>query len=235
LTTDKEWRCPPGTKDVTDLLSTTQVTSHTRSFVIYANTDYAAIRGLDLSWRIPWRYGGLQIEYTFSRATGNNSDPRGGYITAYGQEEVPHNAYDLDFDQRHDFVLNLQQRGWEEIWRPLGSLTCNLLFHAASGLPYTPWTDPGVRVPRNSARMPWRLNLDARLNYRFRVGTVAGSVFLQGTNLTDHENVLTVYPRTGRPFESNFHSGVGVTPDSDHNPAHVGAPPTLTLGMQWEL
>lgn len=221
-------------KDVTNLLSTRLLTTHATRFVVYDNTDYASIRGVDLSGELPWKGGVLRLDYTWMLATGNSSDPRDGYISAYQMEEVPHNEFPLDFDQRHDIVLQLGQHEFGALHPLLQGFHGSLLWHAASGLPYTPYEE-GLEIPQNSARMPWRIDLGFQFGKRFR--TPAGQLewFVRGTNLLDRRNVLYVFARTGKPFNSNFSGGVDVSPDSDHNPAHVSVPRQIKTGLIWEF
>jgi outer membrane receptor protein involved in Fe transport len=221
-------------KDITDLLSTQQVRYLSRQYIVYTNTDYANVKGVDLSFRLRrtgWISGSLG--YSLSVAKGNNSDPLGGYFSAYTQEEIPHQEYYLDFDQRHDVSLNLdiatpsRRRGRFD---PFADIVANLLVAAGSGLPYTPYVDPTVRVPINSGRKPWTFSADIRLRKAFPLGKVKVEGLLEITNITDYQNVLYVYARTGKPFDPGF-SGVGTSEDANHNPARIGPPRMIKAGF----
>ncbi len=221
-------------KDITDLLSTLQVRYMSRQYIVYTNTDYASVKGVDFSLRLR-RMGPISgsLGYSLSVGKGNNSTPLGGYFSAYTKEEVPHQEYYLDFDQRHDFSLNLDLvtpatlRG---IWGLFANITANVLVTAGSGLPYTPYVDPTVRVPINSARKPWTFSADARLRRRFSFGRLRVEGLLEIINLTNHQNVLQVYARTGKPFDPGF-SGVGTSEDANHNPARIGPPRMIKAGF----
>lgn len=224
-------------KDIRDLLSTQQIRYLSNQYVVYTNTDYASVRGLDFSVdkRFTSGFGG-SLSYSLSVAKGNNSQPLGGFFSAYEQEEVPHQEFFLDFDQRHDVSVNLYVRTTPQSGpvfmgrHPLANVNANLLVNAGSGLPYTPFVDPTIRVEINSARMPWTYSVDLRVKKRFNIGPAALTGFFEVTNLTDHQNVLVVYSRTGKPFDPGF-AGVGTSLDANHNPAHVGPGRELRLGV----
>ncbi len=97
-------------------------------------------------------------------------------------------------------------------------------------MPYTPYVDPTIRVDINSARKPWTYSADLRVKKRFSIGLAALTGFFEVTNLTDHQNVLYVYSRTGKAFDPGF-AGVGTSADANHNPAHVGPGREIKLGV----
>jgi len=224
-------------KDIRDLLSTLQIRYLSNQYVVYTNTDYASVRGIDFSVdkRFVGGFGG-SLSYSLSVAKGNNSQPLGGFFSAYVQEEVPHQEFFLDFDQRHDLSVNLYLRtppksGPTFLGMHLfANVNANFLVNAGSGLPYTPYVDPTIRVDINSARKPWTYSADLRVKKRFTIGPAAFTGFFEVTNLTDHQNVLYVYSRTGKPFDPGF-AGVGTSPDANYNPSHVGPGREIKLGV----
>ena len=224
-------------KDIRDLLSTQQIRYLSNQYVVYTNTDYASVRGVDFSMdkRFSGGFGG-SLSYSLSVAKGNNSQPLGGFFSAYEQEEVPHQEFFLDFDQRHDLSVNIYFRtppksGSVIFGRhPFANINANLLVNTGSGLPYTPYVDPTIRVDINSARKPWTYSADLRVKKRFSISSAAFTGFFEVTNLTDHQNVLYVYSRTGKPFDPGF-AGVGTSADANHNPAHVGPGREIKLGV----
>ena len=224
-------------KDIRDLLSTYEIRHLANPYVIFTNTDYASVKGVDFS--IQKRFGGYlsgSFNYSLSVAKGNNSNPISGYFSAYTEEEVPHQEYYLDFDQRHDIALNLSIRIPRKVGPSLGSfyplsrLNGNILVNAGSGLPYTPYVDPTFRVIPNSARKPWTLTVDLRLKKYVDWDPLQLTIFLEVLNLTDYENVLYVYSRTGDPFDPGF-AGVGTSLDANLNPAHIGPRRSVKLGL----
>jgi outer membrane receptor protein involved in Fe transport len=226
-------------KDISDLLSTLQVSYLSQDYVVYYNSDYASVKGIDLSLRKKYsQYISASIDYTYLVAKGNNSQPLGGYVSAYEQEEIPHQEYFLDFDQRHDFAINLNlfipRNQGPEIgkFKPLSDVNLNVLIQAESGLPYTPYVDPTLRVEINSARKPWTSTVDVRLLKKITISKITTGVFLTVTNLFDRQNVVQVYSRTGKPFDTGMANLVGTSPDADHNPTHVGPPRIIKAGIQ---
>ena len=237
LSTDVALELTLWSKDIRDLLSTQQIRYLSNQYVVYTNTDYASVRGVDFSVdkRFSGGFGG-SLSYSLSVAKGNNSQPLGGFFSAYEQEEVPHQEFFLDFDQRHDLSVNIYFRtppkSGSVIFgkHPFANINANLLVNAGSGLPYTPYVDPTIRVDINSARKPWTYSADLRVKKRFSISSAAFTGFFEVTNLTDHQNVLYVYSRTGKPFDPGF-AGVGTSADANHNPAHVGPGREIKLGV----
>ena len=219
-------------KDINDLLSTLHVSYLSQDYVVFFNSDYASVQGIDITFNKRYsNYFSGSIDYTYMVAKGNNSDPLGGFIDAFTQEEVPHREYFLDFDQRHSFALNLNffipdKHGL------LSDFNLNLIFRASSGLPYTPYVDPTVRIDVNSGRKPWISTFDFRAQKLITFGGVSTAFFLEVTNLFDTQNVSFVYSRTGKPFDNGQPGLVGSSPDANYNPAHVGPPRIIKLGAQ---
>ena len=219
-------------KDITDLLSTVQVSYLSKDYVVYYNSDYASVKGVDLTLmkRFSDFFSG-SIDYSYMIAKGNNSQPLGGYFSAFTEEEIPHQEYFLDFDQRHNFATNFSFYIPQD-YGILSDLNFNFIFRASSGLPYTPYVDPTVRIDINSARKPWTSTLDFRLQKQFPFSFISFAWFLEVTNLFNNENVLFVYSRTGKPYDNGQPGLVGSSPDANYNPAHVGPPRTITTGLQ---
>ena len=165
------------------------------------------------------------------------SSPIGGYFSAYTNEEIPHKEYYLSFDQRHDLACNLLVRTGKKdgpvFWGlyPFANLNANLLVNVASGLPYTPFVDPTIRVEVNSARKPWTYSLDLRVKKQVTLGKTQPSLFFEVMNLTDHDNILVVNNRTGKPFDQGLSGLVGSNNDSNLNPAKLGPGRTIKMGF----
>jgi outer membrane receptor protein involved in Fe transport len=229
-------------KDITDLLSTLQISYLSQDYVVFFNSDYASVKGVDLTLRK--RYGDYfsgSIDYSYMIAKGNNSQPLGGYFDAFTDEEVPHREYFLDFDQRHKVAINLnfyvpESGGFDVLgMNLLSNFNLNLIIRANSGLPYTPYVDPTVRIDVNSGRKPWTSTVDLRAIKTIPFAGVAVAVFLEVTNLFDTENVVFVYSRTGKPFDTGQPGLVGSSPDANHNPTHIGPPRIIKMGVQFIL
>jgi outer membrane receptor protein involved in Fe transport len=226
-------------KDITDLLSTLQVSYLSQDYVVFYNSDYASVKGIDLTlYKRYSNYFSGSIDYTYMVAKGNNSQPLGGYLDAFAGEEIPHQEYYLDFDQRHKIALNLNfnipnNSGLDIFGMDLlSNFNMNILVKANSGLPYTPYVDPTVRIDINSGRKPWTSTVDLRAVKTIPFGALSGALVLEITNLFNAENVVYVYSRTGKPFDTGLSGLVGSSPDADHNPTYVGPPRIIKMGFQ---
>jgi outer membrane receptor protein involved in Fe transport len=226
-------------KDITDLLSTLQVSYLSQDYVVFYNSDYASVKGIDLTlYKRYSDYFSGSLDYTYMVAKGNNSQPLGGYFDAFAGEEIPHQEYYLDFDQRHKIAVNLnfnipENSGMDILGIDiLSNFNLNILIKANSGLPYTPYVDPTVRIDVNSGRRPWTSTVDLRAIKTIPFGGVSAAIFLEVTNLMNTENVVFVYSRTGKPFDTGLSGLVGSSPDADHNPVHIGPPRIIKMGVQ---
>jgi hypothetical protein len=130
--------------------------------------------------------------------------------------------------------LNIPRDQGPELFgiKPLSDFNVNVLIQAASGLPYTPYVDPTVRIDVNSARKPWTSTVDLRVSKKVWFSSIAALAFLEIANLFDTENVRNVYSRTGKPFDTGLAGLVGSSPDADHNPSNIGPPRVITAGLQ---
>ena len=84
----------------------------------------------------------------------------------------------------------------------------------------------------NSARKPWTSTVDLRALKTIPLGVMSLGLFLEITNLFNTENVVYVYSRTGKPFDTGLSGLVGSSPDADHNPNYVGPPRIVKMGLQ---
>lgn len=217
-------------KDLRHLLSTRQVIQYTEPFFVFANTDYANVRGVDLSWSRPFQWGRgarLRLDYTWMSARGNGAEPESGVIRAREGAEEEFNEFPLDYEQAHDLSARLSLNLPRE-------LQLELAAQAGSGLPYTPYVDVGVEVPTNSARRPWVLRSDAALRWRHAGRKLRAEAWLAVENLLDRRNVVWVYPATGKPFDDP-RGLIGSTLDALHDPSRVEAPRQLRLGLDLSL
>lgn len=225
-------------KDIRDLLSTQSYQIISIPVVVYTNSDYASVKGVDITLDRQVSKGlNFNVSYTLSSARGNNSTPISGYFSAYEDEEVPHKEYYLDFDQRHDLAINMSistgRRDGPKLLAkyPLSRMNASLLLNVASGLPYTPYVDPTIQVELNSARKPWTYSLDLRVRKELKMGLLKPSIFIEAMNITNHENILVVNSRTGKPFDLGATGLVGSTNDGNLNPAKLGPGRSIKLGM----
>ena len=194
-------------KDYSNMNSTEQVRVGSVTYTTFVNYDYGSARGVDLIFeKRRGRFFTGNIQYTYSVAKGNRSDPWEGYRNSENPLTMPKNEVLQDYDRTHDLSAQLTFRVPKGYGIPLGSYNVfqntmtNLTFVAISGAPYTPILPNDKAGPQNSERMPMyfttnlavRKYLDIPGNNRMVLGLVC-------TNLFNRKNALYVYPRTGDP------------------------------------
>jgi outer membrane receptor protein involved in Fe transport len=227
-------------KDVTDLLATTEVRAYPYHFVVYDNADYASVRGFDLSLHKRFEDNfSASLNYSFSVATGNRSDPTAGYWDAYAQENPPNRETFLDFDRRHDVAFDLNYEFGAGDGPRVGEYPIlertgfNLLLTASSGMPYTPYVGPTVDVDENSARMGWTATVDMELRRALKITPLSATLILQVNNLFDAQNPMRVWSRTGKPWDDGW-EGLFSSYDMQRDPSNVGPPRLIRAGIRLE-
>lgn len=230
-------------KDITNLAASTFKVVFPYDFTVFDNSDYASVRGIDLS--LEKKYGNYIsgiLNYTYSVAKGNESSSRDGYDYYRGADVTlrPNRQYFLAYDRTHDFSLNLIMRlpgdSGPSIFgfRPLADLRFNTLIEVASGLPYTPYIGEeaeNIYVERNSARKPWISTVDLRAQKEFNMPAgvkLAGFVIVK--NLFDRRNVRYVWSRTGKPWDAGPYTSH--TQDYQKDPNNVGPPRQISMGLR---
>jgi len=211
-------------KDVSDLTQIFHVSPAVpTTYDVYANTDYGTIKGLDFSLNMRrTRNISMNLKYSLSYATGTGSYANTQYNIAWQNPDgAPKQTSPLDFDQRHSLigVFDLRMGAGEgpEIGgvRPLENFGLNVVVQMASGTPYTPMeiydgVSPVVAVnpvptgPLNSARLPWTMAIDLKMERAFSVGAYRFTPYVWVRNLLDNENVSGVYEGTGEPNTSGY-------------------------------
>jgi hypothetical protein len=103
----------------------------------------------------------------------------------------------------------------------------NLIFKANSGYPYTPGGRDAGLVIKNSLRQPGQYSIDLLLGKEIKlVDNFRLRIFGEILNLTNHRNILYVYPDTGSPdFTQGNHSIEYMRDPSDYGP-----PRSIRLG-----
>ncbi|MCK5817242.1 MAG: TonB-dependent receptor plug domain-containing protein, partial [Candidatus Marinimicrobia bacterium] len=194
-------------KDYSNMNSTEQVRVGSVTYTTFVNYDYGSARGMDLIFeKRRGKFFTGNIQYTYSVAKGNRSDPWEGYRNGENPLTMPKNEVLQDYDRTHDFSAQLTFRIPKGYGIPIGSYNLfqntmtNLTLVAISGAPYTPILINNQLGPQNSERMPayYTANLAVR-KYIDIIGSGRLVLGLVCTNLFNRENPLYVYPRTGTP------------------------------------
>jgi outer membrane receptor protein involved in Fe transport len=174
---DSEWR---------------RTVSATGDPVVYVNLDYGSVRGIELKLtkRFSHRFQG-GVTYTFSKATGSSSSELQGNAAATGGlDRAPITELPLDWDRNHVISANLY------ISEP-GLWGCNVDWTYSSGAPYTP-VQPRERYQKasliNSERLPGRSTINLKADKRYRIAGQEISLFLEGDNILDRQNIAVLSP-----------------------------------------
>jgi outer membrane receptor protein involved in Fe transport len=160
--------------------------------VVYVNLDYGSVRGVEfkLSKRFSHRFAG-SVTYTFSEATGSSSNElQGANVVSGSMDRAPITELPLDWDRNHVVSANLY------ISEP-GLWGCNIDYSYSSGAPYTPQL-PREREVRaaliNSERLPSRSVVNVKADKRYKIAGQEISLFLEGRNVLDKQNIATISP-----------------------------------------
>ncbi|MFN0014034.1 MAG: carboxypeptidase regulatory-like domain-containing protein [Saprospiraceae bacterium] len=189
----------------------------------YGNSDFGTVKGFTVQYDLRRiQNAELRLAYTlqFADGTGSDANSQRG-LTTRGNIR---NLFPLSFDERHNIQAIFDYRydsgkryngpriGGSDI---LANFGVNLQLAAVSGRPYTARQRPerfggsGTLGSINGSQLPWRLNLDIRVDKTFIFGEgtknpLSLNVYLRVSNLLDTRNVLGVYPVTGSANDDGY-------------------------------
>jgi outer membrane receptor protein involved in Fe transport len=185
----------------------------------YDNIDFGTVKGFTLQYDLRRiQNTELRLAYTlqFADGTGTDQNSQRG-LTSRG---VLRTLYPLGFDERHNINAVLDYRfatgkayngpriGGKDILAAFGA---NFQVFAVSGRPYTANTRPtrfggeNIAGQINGNRLPWRMNVDMRLDKSFALRKNLNlNVYFRVSNLLDRRNVVGVYSVTGSPTDDGF-------------------------------
>lgn len=159
---------------------------------MYVNRDYGNVRGLTIAVERRLADGWqARVDYTYSVAEGNASDPASAYWDALAGREPEKQLVYLNWDQRHTLNASVQ------LQLP-GDFHASIIGQFGSGLPYTPSYAGQQLALENSARKPAQLNVDLRITKEIQIGGAQVRAVLKVYNLFDRRNERQVYTDTGR-------------------------------------
>jgi hypothetical protein len=178
---------------------------------VFANYDNGSVKGMEILYERELRdWWGLRVAYTLQWATASATnafqrpvvDTMAGDTIYPGQSEFP-----LDYDRRHGLTVIGQARAPMGFGprvlgvRPLAQWEGAVIFHYASGLPYTKTSAIGDTLlgPVNAERLPAQSSVDLLLRRPVEVLGVRGSLYLDVRNLLDTRNLVAVRRDTGSP------------------------------------
>ncbi len=194
-------------KDIFGLLTTVDqaVPGFALTVPTYVNGDYASSRGFEVTLIKQFSHGfGGEVNYTYGHTTGTASDPNRALPNQGNLRDQfkPTSEQPLRWDQRHSLsaVLNL---GDERNWR------VTFVYQFGSGFPYTPRERQERRENPslvNSMRLPAISTLSMQGERHFRAWGQSLTVYVQGTNLLDAENIANLQPDLWPPGTINLRS-----------------------------
>lgn len=189
----------------------------------YGNVDFGTVKGF--TWQYDLRRTKnteVRIAYTlqFADGTGSDSESQQG-LTQRGNIRY---LFPLNFDERHNISTTIDYRfdGGKGYNGPivngkkiLADFGVNLLVFTASGRPYTEKFRPtrfgaaGTVGAVNGSRLPWRFNVDLRIDKTFRINPKGKTpldinIYARAANLLNRLNILNVYGSTGSPTDDGF-------------------------------
>ena len=222
-------------RDITGLIGTRYyfpfVDGRYTGYTLYVNEDYANVKGFEFTLDIrPDRYFSGGLTYTYMIAKGSASSETEQYPGTTESTQL----YFLDFDRTHviNATASLQipdGEGPTIFDTPLfQNMDLSFILRASSGAPYTPSGRDVGFVERNSLRQPGIYTIDMIVGKSFYVWeTLEMRIFVEIYNLTDHQNILYVYPDTGDP---DFTFVGGYSEEYMRDPSNYGPPRTIRLG-----
>ncbi len=185
-------------KDVFDLSGVRTVAALPQPYTMYYNVEFARIQGFEATMvKVLDSYWTAQLGYTFQIAKGTAST-----ATAQYQREKPlQQDYYLDQDQRHAVNANLTFAFPSDFaFTPMRDFEVSGVFSYGTGTPYTPTDQRGNQIGlQNSARLPDKYMLNARVSKDFRLGGLGLSLNLDISNVLNTLTINNVHTTTGLP------------------------------------
>ncbi len=189
----------------------------------YGNIDFGTVKGFTFQYDLRRvQNAELRLAYTlqFADGTGSDANSQRG-LTARGNLRT---LFPLSFDERHNiqaifdyrFDTGKRYNGPRIAGKDILALFgVNVQFSAVSGRPYTArqraerFGGSGFLGAINGSRLPWRTNIDLRVDKTFELNQnpkfpLSLNVYLRVANLLNAQNVISVYPVTGSPFDDGY-------------------------------
>jgi outer membrane receptor protein involved in Fe transport len=189
----------------------------------YANVDFGTTKGFTMQYDLR-RSGNVEFRmaYTlqFADGTGSDADSQRG-LTSRGNIRY---LSPLTYDERHNIntIIDYRYGSGKQYNGPvvagkdiLANFGANLSFVTVSGRPFSSAIAPiihgadGFLGSINGSRMPWRTNLDLRLDKSIDLSKASSrdlsmNVYLRVSNILNKKNVVGVYRFTGAPDDDGF-------------------------------
>jgi len=221
---------------------------------VLTNLSYSNVRGLTISLfqrRAPGSLFSSAIDYTFSIAEGNRTEPVEDFFYSEASGKAAETfLVPLDYDRRHVLNTTLSLSDPD-------NFNASTIIRLQSGTPYTPSIPANLSTQlsnfiQNSAVKPFNWSVDFKVEKYFVMDGLKYSIFVQVDNLFDTRNESSVYSNSGKALynantvanPSEFQlirnrlnrGDVGLIPASavDNyyvNPLNVSAPRLVRFGI----
>ncbi len=189
----------------------------------YGNIDYGTVKGFTLQYDLRRiQNTELRLAYTlqFADGTGSDANSQRG-LTSRGNIR---SLFPLNFDERHNIqaIIDYRFDNGKAYNGPrlfgndiLADFGANMQIAAVSGRPYTStiratrFGGEGTSGAINGSRLPWRLNIDLRLDKTWSLTAkdkkpLTINVYFRVSNLLNRLNVIGVYSATGDPKNDGY-------------------------------
>lgn len=189
-------------KDVRDYIFR-QIVVTAKGDVTYealTNLDYSNARGLTVSLyqrRMPGTIFSSSIDYTFSVAEGNRTEPRADFFYSEKSGKSAETfLVPLSFDRTH--ILNTTLNFSETDNYSISTIT-----RMQSGAPYTASIPASLATQlsnfiQNSSAKPFQWSVDLKMEKYLILGDLRYSIFVQVDNVFDTQSEIDVYSNSGK-------------------------------------
>ncbi|MCF8261512.1 MAG: TonB-dependent receptor [Melioribacteraceae bacterium] len=232
-------------KDITNLVGSTYLTVFPYEYTLFDNSNYGGVQGFEISLNKRLSsFWFANINYTYSVAKGNESDPREGFNDYRRASAIrrPKRVFFLDFDRTHTVYGSIGLEFPKEFgpqlfgFNPFENMNINLVVRAASGLPYTP-TKPDesdeLQIEKNSGRMPSTEQVDLRISKNIQFSDLRFTLFGIVENLFDKLNARSVWSTTGDPWEAG--PSYTRTEDRMRDPSRMDGRRSIQFGVRLDF
>ena len=201
-------------KDITNLVGSTYLTVFPYEYTVCDNSNSGGVQCFEITLdkRLS-QYWFANLNYTYSVAKGNESDPREGFNNYRRAAAVlrPKRVFALDFDRTHVFYGSIGLEFPSEFGpslagiSPLENISVNAVIRISSGLPYTPQKpdeSDQLLIEKNTGRMPPIERVDLRISKYINYSGFKLTVFAIINNLFDKLNARSVWAVTGEAWDA---------------------------------
>lgn len=170
------------------------------SYEVLTNLDYSNARGLTFSLyqrRMPGSIFSSSVDYTFSVAEGNRTEPRADFFFSEKSGKSAETfLVPLTFDRTHILNTTLNFSDPEEY-------SASIITRLQSGAPYTASIPASLATQlsnfiQNSSNKPFQWSVDLKLEKYLMIDEYRYSFFIQIDNIFDTRSEIDVYSNSGK-------------------------------------